>query len=50
MTYIYNGPPQFVIDADNVTKFQKDLSTMARDKCATGAENWKEIFSCRDMS
>ena len=50
MTYIYNGLPQFVIDADSVTKFQKHLSTMARNRCAIGAENWKEMFSCRDRS
>ena len=50
MTYIYNGLPQFVVDACSVSKFQKHLSIMARNKCATGAEHWKEMFSCRDRS
>ena len=43
---IYNNLPQYVVDAKNVTHFQKLLTNIARKRCESKHADWAKSF-CR---
>ena len=50
MVDIYNNLPQWVVDAQNVTHFQKMLTAEAREQCRQGNASWVSSFSKRGGS
>ena len=48
MVDIYNNRPQWVVDAQSVSAFQKCLTEQARDRCQKHNVSWASSFSCRD--
>ena len=44
MVHIYNRLPQFFVDLENVSKFQHELTNVAREACATGVATWKDCI------
>ena len=47
MCCTYNSLPQAVVDAPDVSAFQKDLTKMARERCEQGCHNWMYTFDLR---
>ena len=47
MCCTYNSLPQVVVDAPDVSAFQKDLTKMARERCEQGCHNWMYTFDLR---
>ena len=47
MVDIYNNLPQYVVDADNVSLFQKRLTEIARDRCQRASASWAASFDAR---
>ena len=48
MVDVYNNLPQWVVDAQSVSLFQKNLTEQARDRCQRHNESWASSFSCLD--
>jgi len=47
MVYVYNRLSQAVVDCDTISKFQSNLTAIAKTSCQNGNENWSHSFSCR---
>ena len=47
MVEIYNGLSQEVVDASTVHDFQRQLTMIARHKCACQQDTWKSFLSAR---
>ena len=47
MTYVYNNLPQYMVDCETVSLFQKELTKVARKACEEGDPDWTDHFSCR---
>ena len=44
MVQVYNRLPQMFIDIDNVSLFQRELTSVARAYCRNGNDRWKSLF------
>ena len=47
MVDVYNHLPQYVIDSDSVSTFQKHLTNMVRTRCESSLPNWMFTFDKR---
>ena len=44
---IYNLLPQYVVNCETVSLFQKELTRIARKSCEDGSDSWTNMFACR---
>ena len=42
---VYNLLPQYVVDCETVTKFQSELTFLAKSRCRNGCSDWHLIFN-----
>ena len=47
MVHVYNRLPQYVVDQDSVSKFQTELTKIAKHRCAHLSVPWRTAFAAR---
>jgi hypothetical protein len=47
MVHVYNRLPQYVVDQDSVSKFQTELTKIAKHRCAHLSLPWRTTFTSR---